>query len=228
MQAIDRHEALSRTASSISGAPLPASGSPTRPRSTSSPLVARCGLRGFDRPDARIRAGQPDRPAASRVDRRHQPRVDRSGQHRDHDLQRRFVGDAQAVDLMLRNRRLRQRRVDLLAAAVHDDQRRVSRDPRDATRAIAFMRCGSSSSSPPSFRRRRVDGAASSPAGPDRPTPLTQPRDSSSPHITLKFCTADPAAPFNRLSMTDTTSARPVGLVHLPADVAEVRPRRRA
>ena len=41
----------------------------------------------------------------------------------------------------------------------------------------------------------------------------------------LKFCTAEPAAPFTRLSITDTTNARPVGLVDLPADVAEVRPR---
>ena len=127
--------------------------------------------------------------------------------------QRRLVGDAQPVDLMLRNRRLRERRVDsrpppctTTSGAAPRHARRCARpaplsarrDPRAARRR--------------SFRRRR-------PSGSQQTRPLVE------SHITLKFCTADPAAPFNRLSMTDTTRTRPVGLVDLPADVAEVRPR---
>src|SRR5262245_9009552 len=42
------------------------------------------------------------------------------------------------------------------------------------------------------------------------PAPHSSPAVSSTPHITLKFCTADPAAPFTRLSITETTTARPV------------------
>ena len=38
----------------------------------------------------------------------------------------------------------------------------------------------------------------------------SSPSFSSNPHITLKFCTADPAAPLIRLSIVDTISARPV------------------
>ena len=45
---------------SISGAPLPATGSPTRPRSTSSPLVARCGFAGLTASRRRLRPS--DRP----------------------------------------------------------------------------------------------------------------------------------------------------------------------
>ena len=40
--------------------------------------------------------------------------------------------------------------------------------------------------------------------------PSQEPAHSSKPYITLKFCTAEPAAPFTRLSITDTINARPL------------------
>ena len=86
------------------------------------------------------------------------------GQHRDHHVERRVVGDAQAVDLALLDARGLERRVDLLAAAVDDDERR--RAPRaiarDRPRRPSPSRAGSSSSSPPNFRTsgaRRVTAA---------------------------------------------------------------------
>ena len=114
------------------------------------------------------------------------------------------VGDAQPVDLPLLDPGGLQRGVDLLAAAVHDDERRPGgRDRRDRRHDRRPAARGSSISSPPNFR---TTGAAVT-AAPSR---------SSRPSMTFRFCTAWPAAPFTRLSMTETRTARPDGSTRQP------------
>src|SRR5439155_18251293 len=59
-------------------------------------------------------------------------RVHGARQHGDDDVERRLVGDAQAIDLPLLEAGDLQRRVDLFAPAVHDRHRRAARrDRRD-------------------------------------------------------------------------------------------------
>ena len=133
---------------------------PTRPRSTELPVDGRGAAAPAStspqpasapvRPTARTPAAVSA--ATSRV-------LIVPGQHRDDDVQRRLVGDAQPVDLPLLDAGGLERRVDLLAAAVHDDERAppsltaIARDRGDdGSRAVA----GSSSSSPPNFSDERL------------------------------------------------------------------------
>ena len=89
-------------------------------------------------------------------------------------------------------------RVDLLAAAVHDGQRQQRGHARDhgRERREAAPR--------PRAVRRRPSGSASRGA-----TSQRAPCARRSRSATLKFCTACPAAPLSRLSMTETTTRRP-------------------
>ena len=86
--------------------------------------LVRRGL--FNRRDAGICAGQSDGLATSGVDRGDELGVDRPREHRDDDVQRFGVGDAQAIDLALRDAHLGERGVDLAAAAMHDHHAALS------------------------------------------------------------------------------------------------------
>ena len=98
-----------------------------------------------------VGAGQADRPPAGRVDRRDEPRVDRAGQHLDDDVERGRVGDAQAVDLPLRDaRRASAPRRSPCRRRARRPAARPTRRARSPPPARA-CRAGSSSSSPPSF-----------------------------------------------------------------------------
>jgi len=87
-------------------------------------------MRGCHRrePAGGIRAGEADRCHARRVECRHETGIHVSGQHGDHDVERRLVGDAEAVDLPLFESRDPQRRVDLFASAMHDHDSSPGRD----------------------------------------------------------------------------------------------------
>ena len=109
-------------------------------------------------PTDRTPASAPVSPTAANaggVERRDEPCVDRARQHRDDDVERRFVGDAQAVDLTLLDAGGFQRRVDLLAAAVNDRRRgvAVADDRRDSSTTTVARCARSSSSSPPNLQR---------------------------------------------------------------------------
>ena len=101
-----------------------------------------------------VGAGQSHRPDARGVERRHQPRIHRAGQHRDDDVERRFVGDAQPVDLSLLDAGNPERGVDLLAAAMHDDEGNARPGDRRERRDHGGRCARSSISSPPNFRTR--------------------------------------------------------------------------
>ena len=96
------------------------------------------GRRRLRKPARGVGAGQSDRPDARRGQRRDKSCVDGAGQHRHDDVQRRVVGDPKAVDLPLLDAGRFERRVDLLAAAMDDDQRhallRRAGDGRDDRR----------------------------------------------------------------------------------------------
>src|SRR5262245_10308438 len=143
----------------------------------------------------RIGAGQPDRTDAGGRERRDQSRVDRSRQNVDHDIQRGVVGNAQAVDLTLLDPGHLQRRIDLFAAAVDDDDRAA---------AARDVHGGCDDRSQP---RRILEQFAAEfqneCAGHNRPAV------SDSPSMTFMFCTAWPDAPFRRLSITEIRIARP-------------------
>ena len=112
----------------------------------------------------------------------------------DHDVECRRVGDAKAVDLLLGNARSRQRGVDLLAATVHDDERGARRQARDAFgHALEIVRL--------------LEKLATELQ--DETFLHSRPVRSSRPSSMLRFCTADPAAPLTRLSMTATSTMRP-------------------
>ena len=151
------------------------------------------------RPSAPVR---PTAPTPGRVQRGHQPRVDRARQDRDHDVERGGVGDAKPVDLALLDAGGLQRRVDFLAAAVDDDERRAARRSRAIAATTRREPRRSSSSSPPNFRTSGRITAA--------------PVRSSTPSMTFMFCTAWPGRALQRLSMTDTRIARPDGSTRQP------------
>ena len=156
--------------------------------------------RALDRRDGRIRAGQSDRLSSRPSDRRDQPRIDRAGEHRDDDVERRRIGHAKAIDLLLRNARGRQRRVDLLAAAMDDDERRPRGETRDRRGdALQILRLLEK------LATELQDEALFLPGVFLHSSPVR----SSSPSSTLRFCTADPAAPLIRLSITATRTMRP-------------------
>ena len=111
-------------------------GMPTRPRSTELPSTARCGGAGSDSPQPPSAPVSPTARTPAAVSAGDEPRVDGAGQHRDDDVERRLVGDAQPVDLPLLDAGRLQRRVDFLAAAVDDDQPSTG-DLSRATRARA-------------------------------------------------------------------------------------------
>ena len=60
------------------------------------PSTVRCGGAGSTSPHAASAPVSPTAAHAGGVQRRDEPGVDRAGQHRDHDVERRLVGDAQA------------------------------------------------------------------------------------------------------------------------------------
>ena len=110
----------------------------------------------------RISAGQPDRVGARTAHGRDQTRVDRARQDRHDDIERSRIGDSQSIDLLLRDARGIERRVDLAAAAVDHDQRRVLGQLRDGLRdccrrpqaARAARRPASGPATPVSFAPR--------------------------------------------------------------------------
>src|SRR5262245_50565631 len=61
---------------------------------------SRCGT--LDAADSGIRAGEADGSRACRTQRGNEARVDTSGQYTDDDLERRFISDAQSIDLTFR------------------------------------------------------------------------------------------------------------------------------
>src|SRR5438552_144047 len=78
------------------------------------------------------------------------------------------------------------------ARAVGHDEREVGAELADARGDAARLES-----------RRRGDAHTSTPA-------RRRPADSSKPRTTFAFCTALPAAPLPRLSIAQTTTARPV------------------
>ena len=98
------------------------SGSPTKPRSTTSstsPPPPRARDLARDHHVA-VLAAQADRAAALRVDRADDLLVDRARQHHFDDLHRRLVGDAQAGGELRLDAELGEHRADLRPAAVDD------------------------------------------------------------------------------------------------------------
>ena len=141
-----------RRASVSSVVSAAALGMPTRPRSTDRPSTARCGGASSDRPQPASAPVSPTARTPAAIERRDEPRVDGAGQHRHDDVQRRVVGDPQAVDLPLLDAGRLERRVDLLAAAVDDDQRHALLRRRARWPTTTVARARSSSSSPPNLR----------------------------------------------------------------------------
>src|SRR5207248_497126 len=94
------------------------------------------------------------------------------------------------VDLPFLNARRLQREIDLFSAAMNDHERHrgASNRPRDRP------------------QKRRVLEELSTDLEDGR---HRSPVRSSSPSMTFMFCTAWPAAPFTRLSITETSTARP-------------------
>ena len=181
------------------------------PRSTMRPSTVRCGGAAST---ARSAPSAPVRPTAATpavVERRHEPRVDRAGQHRDDDVERRVVGDAQAVDLPLLDAGGLQRRVDFLAAAMHDRpaaprrERAIARDRAGDRRSRAARRRIFEQS-----RRRTSRTSGSWPAHHSSPVRLVE----AEHHVHVLHGLA--RAPFSRLSMTDTRIARPDGSTRQP------------
>jgi hypothetical protein len=121
----------------------------------------------------------------------HDQRIDDVIEHFDHDLERGVVSDAQSGVRLLRDAALRQRGVDMLAAAVHDDELLAAMPgARDlAQHGVAALRVVEKAAA-------ELDDLHSSPSL------------SSKPNIRLMFCTACEAAPFSRLSITETITAR--------------------
>ena len=161
---------------------------PAGPRARGRPAVRRpcdAAAPASDKPAPAVGAREAHRRHARGAERRDEPRVDGAGQHRHDDVERGVVGDAQAVHLTLLDAGGLQRRVDLLAAAVDDDQRDGVRRAALTMSAMAAttpaMRDGSSSSSPPNFsdqrlrhsspvaRRGRASRSCSARPGPRRP-----------------------------------------------------------
>jgi hypothetical protein len=132
---------------------------------------------------------------ARRDERGDQLGVGRAGKHRDHHVERRAVGDAQAIDLPRRDGAAIELRVDGPASAVHNDQRPMQRNGRRQRR------------NPRAIGGRFKQLAAE--LQHQRPV-HSSPTRSSTPNATLKFCSACPAAPFTRLSRHDTMTSRRV------------------
>src|SRR5262249_52724779 len=140
---------------------------------------------------------------AGGVQGRHEPRVDEARQHRDHDVERRLVRDAQAVDLPFFKPGDFQRGVDFLAAAVHDDDRRSGGQPLyrgdDCRQVRAILE--------ELAAKFQYEGSGNR---------HSKPTLSSMPSMTFMFCTAWPDAPFSRLSMTETRMTRPPASTRQP------------
>ena len=98
------------------------SGSPTKPRSTTSSPGAEARVHLARGHHVAVLAAEADRPPALRVDRADDLLVDRAGEHHLDDLDRRLVGDAQAAGEARFDAELLQHRADLRPAAVHDDR----------------------------------------------------------------------------------------------------------
>ena len=79
------------------------------------------------RGDRCIRAREPHGSGPRLPERGDQARIDRARDHRDDDVERAGIGDAQPVHLVLLDARRSQTRVDFPPAAVHHDQRRAAR-----------------------------------------------------------------------------------------------------
>ena len=113
------------------------SGSPTKPRSTTVPSVAVYDDVRRGATEACVHARQPDGTDIGRHAGRDQIGIGRAGQDGHDGVERRAVGDAEAVDLAGRNLSPSQLGVDRPAAAMNDDegpagnQRR--REPGDLT-----------------------------------------------------------------------------------------------
>src|SRR5256885_4491239 len=149
-----------------------------------------------------VGARQADRGDARGVERRDEARIDGAGQHRHRDVERRLVGDAQAVHLPLLDSRALQRRVDLFPAAMHDDDRPAARcDLCDGAYDGSQMP-GILEQLPAKLENQRTNHKSAV--------------RSSRPSITLRFWTACPDAPLSRLSSTDTMTARPDGSTRQP------------
>ena len=104
------------------------------------------GRRRLYSSDSRVGPGKTHRLDAGRPQGRHEPCVDEAGEHADDDVERRFVGDPQPIDLALLDADPSERRVDLASAAMNDDQRderlllRQLRDSRrEAGNALAIF-----------------------------------------------------------------------------------------
>ena len=195
------------------------------------PSTARCGGAAADSPQP---ASAPVRPTAATpavAERRDEPRVDRARQHRDDDVERRLVGDAQAVDLPLLDARR-------LAARRRSPCRRRGRSTSGAPRGDARprrrrrrSRARSSSSSPPNFDDERSPPTLSARTRHDSSVPerragstSQQPRPlvEAEHHVHVLHGLARRAL---QQVVDDRHEDRAARRIDAPADVAEVRVR---
>src|SRR4029079_237635 len=110
---------------------------------------------------------------------------------------------AKPIDLLLGNAGRRKRRVDLFPAAMYHEERGARRETRDRLGdSLDVLRLLEKLAT-------ELQDEALLPKGPVRSSLHSRPVRSSRPSSTLRFCTAEPAAPLTRLSMTATSTMRP-------------------
>ncbi len=85
----------------------------------------------------RVRARESDGGCSRRVQRRHEPRVDRASEHRDDDFERVRIGDADPVHLLRNDADAAEHGIDGAAATMDDHEaRRVPSGVRDRARDL--------------------------------------------------------------------------------------------
>ncbi len=153
-----------------------------------------------------VDAGEPHGRRARAIQAGHQFVIHGAGENFEHGVHSLGRGHAQAIHEAALDAALREVARHLLAAAVnHHDLDARRRAPRDLRRQ----------------RVARIGGIEQRAAQLDQKL-SQQTLRFGIPSIRFMFCTAWPAAPFTRLSMALTTTARPVCGVERHADIAEV------